>query len=225
MNLTFNNLSAFFFQDDKKVRKFFVIFYAVGALGIAIPFTRVLFIYLTPIALLMSFIAVMFYHKPEFNSKIILTFIIIYLVSFSVEAAGVHTGLIFGEYSYGKGLGIKVFRTPLMIGINWLLLVYCTSAIAERLPVLNILKIFVSSVLMVFYDLIMEQVADHLQMWTFKGGIVPFRNYISWFVMALFLNSILKLTGIKISNKLAPLIFYCQLVFFVVLYLFFKIVE
>jgi putative membrane protein len=225
MNLTFKNLSALLFQDDKKVRKFFIMFYSIGALGVAIPFTRGLFIYLTPIALLMSFIAVIFYHRPEFNSKLILACIAIYLISFSVEAVGVHTGFIFGEYSYGKGLGIKVFGTPLMIGINWLLLVYCTSVIAERLPVLNILKIFVSSIIMVFYDLIMEQVAEQLQMWTFKEGIVPLRNYILWFIVALFLNSILKLTGIKILNKLAPLIFFCQLVFFIVLYLFFKIVE
>lgn len=225
MNLTLKKLTAFFFREDKKVRKFFIIFYSIGALGIAIPFTRNLFIYLTPAALLISFIAILYYHQPALDNRSILVFVIIYLVSFFIEAAGVHTGVIFGEYTYGKGLGIKVLDTPLMIGINWLLLVYCTSAIADKLPVLNILKILVSSSFMVLYDLIIEQVAGQLQMWTFKEGVVPLKNYISWFILAFLLNSLLKITGIKITNKIAPLIFYCQVGFFIVLCMFFNIVE
>lgn len=225
MNLTLKNITEYFLLKDKKVRKFFIIFYCIGALGIAIPPTRNIFIYLTPIALLISFITVILFHQSTFDTKSILIFAIICLIGFLIEAAGVRTGFLFGEYTYGKGLGIKVLETPLLIGINWLLLVYCTSVIAERLPVLNIMKILASSLLMVFYDLFMEQVAPHIQMWTFKGGIVPLRNYISWFIIAFLLNSLLKLAGVKIINKLAPLIFYCQLVFFIVLYIFFTIVE
>lgn len=215
----------YFLKEEKEVRKFFIIFYTIGLLGIAIPLTRNIFIYLTPIALLISFAVVLYFHQAGFNTKTILVFIFIFLISYFIEVTGVKTGLIFGNYNYGKGLGLKLLGTPLMIGINWLLLVYCTAAIFDKLPVHTILKILLSSLLMVAYDLIMEQVAPHLQMWYFDGNTVPLRNYLSWFVLAFSLHSLIKLTGIKTTNKLADLIFYCQLSFFGILFLFFTLMK
>jgi len=214
-----------FLKDEKEVRKFFIIFYFIGILGITIPLTRNIFIFLTPFALLLSFATVIFFHQEGFDTKTILVFIFIFLISYCVEVTGVKTGMIFGNYSYGKGLGLKLLGTPLMIGINWLLLVYGTAAIFDKLPVHTILKILFSSLLMVTYDLIMEQVAPYLQMWNFEGNTVPVRNYLSWFILAFLLHSLIKLTGIKTTNKLAPLIFYCQLSFFGILFLYFTLMK
>jgi bisanhydrobacterioruberin hydratase len=215
----------YFLKKEKEVRKFFIIFYVIGVLGVTIPPTRNLFIYLTPFALLISFSTVIFFHQEGFDTKTISVFIFILVISYFIEVTGVKTGLIFGNYSYGKGLGPKLLATPLMIGINWLLLVYCTSVIFDRLPVHAIFKIFFPSLLMVIYDLIMEQVAPHLEMWYFDGDTVPLRNYISWFFTAFSLHSLIKLTGIKTTNKLAPLIFCCQLSFFGILFLYFTLME
>ena len=146
-------------------------------------------------------------------------------MSYLIEVSGVRSGIVFGDYRYGNGLGIKVLDMPLMIGINWVLLVYCTAVMVERLPILNIIKVVLSSLMMVLYDIIMEQVAPQLDMWNFEGGIVPLRNYISWFIIAFLFHSLLKLTGVKIMNRLAAVIFYCQALFFMVLIIFFKLAE
>jgi putative membrane protein len=223
MSLIFRNAVGYLFKEDTKVKRFFIIFYIVGALGISFPFTRNLFIFITPASLLISFVAVMFYHQPGIDSRALIVFIIIYLASLLIEIAGVHNGFIFGNYSYGKGLGPKIFDTPLIIGINWLLLVYSANVIAGKLPVLNILKILFSSTLMVVCDLVMEQVAPELKMWNFENDIIPLRNYISWFILAFLFGSLFYLAGIKPVNKIAPLIFCCQIIFFSVLYIFFSI--
>ena len=39
------------------------------------------------------------------------------------EAIGVNTGLLFGTYEYGANLGFKIFGVPLIIGVNWTVLI------------------------------------------------------------------------------------------------------
>src|SRR6478609_3641217 len=43
-----------------------------------------------------------------------------------------HKGLLFGEYAYGAGLGLKLWNVPLLIGLNWVMLVYCAGAVARN---------------------------------------------------------------------------------------------
>ena len=209
----------------EKVRGFIITLYVVGIIGSALPLTRDLFIVLTPAILLLSFALLLNFHTPVLNGKTSLVFIIIFLTSYFVEVAGVKTGIIFGVYSYGKGLGLKLLDTPLLIGLNWVLLVYCSAAIIEKVPVGNIGKAVGASLLMVLYDLVMEQVAPHMDMWSFSASTAPLINYISWFILALIFHLIVRFTGIRFANKLALLIFCCQFLFFLVLLLIFKIAE
>lgn len=209
----------------EKVRGFIITLYVVGIIGSALPLTRDFFIVLTPVILLISFTLLLNFHSPILNGKTFLVFIIIFLLSYFTEVAGVKTGQIFGTYSYGKGLGLKLFDTPLLIGLNWVLLVYCSAAIFEKVPVGNIGKAVGASLLMVLYDLVMEQVAPQMDMWSFGAGTAPLRNYISWFLLALIFHLIVRFAGIRLTNRLAPLIFYCQFLFFIILFLFFKIAE
>ena len=209
----------------EKVRGFIIILYTVGVIGSAFTITHDFFIVLTPVVLLLSFAMLLNFHTPVLDSKTSIVFIIIFLISFLVEVAGVKTGQIFGTYSYGRGLGLKLFDTPLLIGLNWVLLVYCTAVILEKVPVGNIGRIAGASLLMVLYDLVMEQVAPRMDMWTFNGGFAPLRNYISWVILAAIFHSILRMTGIRLTNRLAPMIFYCQGAFFIILFIFYKLME
>jgi putative membrane protein len=47
---------------------------------------------------------------------------LIAVAGFFIEAIGVNTGLIFGNYVYKTTLGWKFLETPLIIGVNWILL-------------------------------------------------------------------------------------------------------
>lgn len=216
-------IRQFFLSREKNVREFIFILYGVGIAGTAMPLTREVFIFLTPFVLLISLFVLWVFHDPHPGMKIPAVLLSIFAVSFLVEMAGVNTGKIFGDYSYGRGLGIKIFETPLLIGLNWVLLVYCTAAIFEKSPVSGVLKVTAASLLMVAYDIVMEQVAPAMDMWSFKGDMVPFRNYLVWFILALVFHSLVKITGIKVANRFAPLIFWCQAAFFVLLLIIFKI--
>jgi putative membrane protein len=44
--------------------------------------------------------------------------LIIAVAGFFIEAIGVNTGLIFGNYVYKTTLGWKFLETPLIIGVN-----------------------------------------------------------------------------------------------------------
>ncbi|MCU0456120.1 MAG: carotenoid biosynthesis protein [Bacteroidales bacterium] len=210
---------------EEKVRGFVITLYSVGVAGILLPPTRELFIALTPSVLLLSFSLILYFHHPPLNSRSTAAFLLIYLISFFVEVAGVKYGFIFGEYSYGKGLGIKLLDTPLLIGLNWVMLVYCTAVIADKIPAPAFVKITAASLLMVLYDFIMEHAAPGMKMWSFEGGYAPLRNYISWFLLAFLFQSGMKAARIEIVNRIAPLVFYCQGIFFLVILIIFKLAK
>jgi putative membrane protein len=206
------------------IKGFIITLYVVGIIGTAIPFTRGLFIFLTPFILLLSLLILIVFHTG-YDTKTLLFFLIIFLLSFFIEVVGVNTGVVFGNYSYGRGLGIKLLNTPLLIGLNWVLLVYCTSAVFEKIHLSFPLKIAGASLLMVIYDIVMEQVAPFMDMWSFGLGRIPLQNYLVWFTLALIFHTALRIAGIRISNKFAPLLFYCQFIFFLILALYFKFSE
>jgi len=225
MSTALNNIRNFLFGEEKKVRIFLVLFFSVGVTGFAIPFIRIFFTCLTPAALLLSFLTLAIFHQTTTGRKVFIIFSIIFFLSFLIELAGVKTGMIFGSYKYGRGLGIQVLNTPVMIGINWLLLVYCTSIIFQDLRALTPVKILLSALLMLIYDIAMEQIAPQLDMWHFEAGAVPVRNYLSWFLIAVLLHLFIKLTGIRYENRLAAFIFFLQFGFFIILIGIFKFVH
>lgn len=204
-------------RKEKKVRLLLIVFFIVGIIGFTIPFTSDFFIHLTPLALLLSVTALVLFHKPVSHKKILIPFLPIFITSFIIEVAGVQSGLIFGSYTYGKGLGIKLLDTPLLIGINWLFLVYCTVIIADKFRVSNMIKIISASLIMIIYDVILEQMAPRFDMWSFEGGFAPVRNYISWFIISLLFHILIRVSGIKWENRLAAFVFFLQLIFFMIL--------
>ena len=209
----------------REVKIILAVFYFVGVIGIIVPVTSSFFLDLIPYALLLSFILLVIFHDPKTDSKTLIVFSGIYLFSFFVEVIGVNSGFIFGEYRYGNNLGIKFFNTPLIIGINWLFLVYITSSVTEKLKIPGILRIITASAIMLVYDIILEQVASSLDMWYWENDRIPLQNYLAWFILALIYHSAIKFLGIQIRNKLALIMLICQFGFFLSLYMIYKIVN
>jgi bisanhydrobacterioruberin hydratase len=211
-------------SKQKAIRAFFIVFYIVGLIGMHLPHTFLLFLELIPFALVLSFVALAFFHTTKMEWKTVLCFLSIYMIAFTIEAIGVNTGQVFGYYEYGEGLGLKLFETPLIIGINWLFLVYTTSSIVEKLKIPAIAKILLASFGMLLYDIVLEQVAPKLDMWHWKNEMIPFQNYLAWFALALFFHSLIKILKVKIENKLAFLILGCQFLFFLSLFIWFRLI-
>ena len=204
---------------------FFIVFYLVGIAGMLLPYSSDFFLKLIPIALVLSFVGLAIFDQSELNKKTIGSLLAIYILSFSVEAIGVNTGLIFGSYEYGNNLGLKISNTPLIIGLNWVFLIYCTATIYEDFKLSTVLKVVLASFTMLLYDIVLEQMAPVLGMWQWQNDIIPFQNYLAWFALALIFHSLLKILKIRFSNKIALTILSCQFLFFLILFVSFKIMN
>lgn len=196
-----------------------LILHVVGLVGISIPQTKDLVLSLSPINLFIGFLLLL---VSEFKDKrSLLTFILIaFAIGFGSELVGVHTGILFGNYSYGANLGIKFMEVPLIIGINWAVLAITSASLTEKLIENLSVKVLANTVLMVFFDFVMEPVAMKSDFWSWHNDQIPFYNYVCWFFVALLLQ-LIYLIFFKIkSNIVFKSLFIIQLVFFTLLNLF-----
>jgi len=201
---------------ETRINLFLVVFFGVGALGLGWELTRDFFISLMPFSLLLG-MGLMFWVHRTWHQRHIYFFLVVALLGFSVEIAGVITGEVFGSYSYGRALGFKLWGTPPMIGLNWLMLVYSVYVMFRKTPLHPLLQILAGASLMLIYDWVMEPVAMQLDMWDWAGGQIPIQNYIAWFAISVVLLSILHLAKLRFRNGVAVALFFIQLIFFVVL--------
>lgn len=193
--------------------------YLAGAVGIALP-VHSQFILLTPITLIASLVLVMRFHQGT-RGRLWGYVALCYLVGFTAEAIGTETGLIFGDYAYGDVLGPTLWHTPLIIGVNWALLLYCLNAWVERLvPRLSRpLKGLIGALLMVALDVLIEPVAIRFEMWTWAQVSVPLSNYIGWFLVALPLSLAFHYLFAGVRNPVALAVALLMTGFFAVLHL------
>lgn len=200
------------------VKAVIAIFFSVGIAGFLYAPTNSFFIKLIPYALLLNFCLLVLFNETEINKKAILAFVIILCVSFAIEAIGVATGLIFGNYVYGNGLGIKLFDTPLIIAVNWLFMVYTSAQAVKNISVPPHIKSALAAAVMVVYDSILEQMAPKLDMWYWRDDSVPAQNYIAWFALAFLFHLLLNRLHVNIKNKIATMLLISQFLFFVILF-------
>lgn len=204
-----------------------ILMYIVGTLGLIFPYTQPYFKLASAFNLWVSLILLLLFHE-QYNKPFIITAIIIFLAGFFIEVIGVHTGNIFGEYWYGQTLGTKVLGVPLVIGANWLLLIYCSVAITQKIfEILKkklpqsllfnsiLLRSFVASSLMVCLDYLIEPVAIHLDFWHWQNEKIPTQNYQAWFLIAFILSYMFFKGGFTKLNSLAVLLFFLQFAFFI----------
>lgn len=208
MNKAFSEKDWFFIRN-------IIIFYAIGIIGFSIKYTYSIFIHLTPVVLLMSLALLFYYDRKNITTKKILFYVFIYISSLFIEMYGVNTGILFGDYTYGKGLGVKIIETPILIGINWVLMIYITSSIFTKLKPNFLSQVIIPSSLMISYDIIMERAAPKIDMWSWANDIIPLQNFLMWGGLAILFHSIRYILKIEINNKMATPIFIAQVLLFV----------
>ena len=207
-----NKLST---KDDWFFIRNIIIFYSVGIIGFSFNYTYKLFTFLSPIILILTLCLLFYYDRKTTDRKRILYFSFVFLSSYIIEMIGVNTGLLFGEYHYHHGLGIKLFDTPILIGFNWILMIYITSSIFTKLRFGFLSQVIIPSSLMILYDIIMERVAPKMEMWSWVDNIIPLKNFIMWGVLAFVFHSIKYLLKIEIKNKMALPIYIAQIILFI----------
>jgi bisanhydrobacterioruberin hydratase len=203
-------------EPAKAIRTIASVF-LVGAIGFTIPYTRNLFAHLTPLAILFAIVGGVFFHDGDRSLKFWIVSAFILLGGFFIEVIGVNTGIIFGEYSYGKVLGPKIISTPVIIGFTWYLLVYASRSVVEYWDTSEWIKIIVVAIMVTGFDIVLEPVAIKLGYWTWAEVQVPLQNYFAWFVISLVFSATLSLSKVKLYNEMGGPIFIILFIFFILL--------
>ena len=193
-----------------------IIFHLVGLVGLGWDKTSALFQRLVPLDLLLSAFLLFWYHEPKTRNWGIFA-LVVFGVGLGVEILGVNTGWPFGEYSYGLALGPKVWGTPLLIGINWLVLTYASGIISFNFPVGLNLKALLGALLMLFLDFLIEPAAIQLDFWTWENTEIPLQNYLAWYVISFGLIRYFHSLSPFARNPLAFPFYLIQLIFFLIL--------
>jgi putative membrane protein len=215
-----------------------VLFHSIGLVGLLF-FDKGFFIAATPVNLLLSF-ALLIWTQTGKNKYFFLFLLACFAVGIIVEITGINTGILFGNYTYGNVLGFKVQKVPVLIGVNWFIIIYCCgisihtllmkaiNRIADdtgKAPMtLKALSVIVDgATLAVFFDWLMEPVAVKLGYWVWNGdGSIPMLNYICWFGVSLLLLTVFHVAKFNKQNKFAVNLLLIQLMFFLVLRTFLK---
>jgi putative membrane protein len=193
------------------------VYYLIGVIGLSMEMSRQLFQNLIPATLLFSLYFLWLFDERQDKRMLYLGGVVVFLLGFLIEVAGVKSGLIFGHYEYGKTLGIKVLETPLMIGVNWLLLIYSGKALIGLFTSNRWLSYLAGGTILVLYDFALEPAAIRFDMWTWFNVPVPLHNYIGWFIVSFVFFAIFDIFVKRIENKIAPAMFIIQFLFFVLL--------
>lgn len=189
-----------------------LILHTVGLLALASPLAHWV-LPLTPLNLVLT-AGVMVLFQRQLDRRTVALALLLGTLGYFVEVLGVWTGRVFGEYSYGEVLGLKVLNVPLLIGLNWALLVFAIGVPMARTTLPRWAKVLLSSGAMVALDLLIEPVAIRLGFWSWEQVTVPLQNYVAWGgVSALFFTLFFTLP-IQRENPVARYVLLAQVLFF-----------
>lgn len=194
-----------------------IIFYSVGAMGI---WLNPDFAILTPFNLVLTAV-LLFYLHPHKDLLLFINLFFVFVAAWFLEMIGTTTGVIFGNYLYGQTLGLKLNQTPIIIGLNWIIVTYSSllsvDAIAKKMQwkLHEIWGAILAAVLMVMLDFLIEPVAPKLDFWAFENLTVPLQNYTAWFFFGFAFCYWMLKGGVLKPNPLGWKVYAAQMLFFI----------
>ena len=184
------SLSEFWRRYVRIMTVVLIALFTVGFAGHLFPATASWMSWLTPFFLLSTGLGVAAPVVAGGGRPVVLWMVAGYGFTFWMEAVGVATGAVFGEYTYGPTLGWAWRGVPLIIAFNWVMVVngairfaawvVPAEAGAWRRP----LVVLLSAGGATLFDFIMEPVAIRLDYWSWTQGPIPLQNYAAWFGLA-----------------------------------------
>jgi bisanhydrobacterioruberin hydratase len=199
-----------------------IIFYMVGVIGISLSTS---FAALTPFNLITTGI-ILFYLHPNKDLLFYLNLLFVFIAAWFLEMIGTNTGIIFGNYTYGHSLGLKLSQTPVIIGLNWIIVAYssiiCVDTLAKKFnrKLHEIVGALWAASIMVLLDILIEPVAPKLNFWAFENLQVPIQNYTAWFFFGFAFCYWMLKGGLLQTNPMATKVLAIQALFFIYLNLY-----
>jgi putative membrane protein len=191
-----------------------LVFYAVGLAGHLIGASRSRMQAMTPFVLLIFGLAAMVPVLLEARRGVLLWSALVLAVTFILEATGTATGKIFGPYTYGPTLGWRLFDVPVVIALNWLLVILGFTLLARRWTRRPLPASFLAAALAAAFDVLLEPVAVRLQYWTWQTPSIPLQNTLAWFLIALASSLAFMALGLSARSRLPTRYVLIQTLFF-----------
>ncbi len=209
-----------------------IFFHLIGFVGMF--FNKDFFTAATPYNLLLMF-GLLLYTQQKISVGFIVFVVVCFVLGIGVEIIGTSTGYLFGEYAYGKTLGFSLKNVPLVIGINWFIIIYCSGITVHRFlekisakletitgapsPVIRFFSVISDgAMLAVFFDWILEPAAIKLGYWQWLGdGQIPTYNYLCWFIISFGLMSVFTFLKFEKKNIFAVNLLMIMMMFFMLI--------
>ena len=210
-------------QVIEKIDMNFYFIFFVGIVGYVFKATRPLMRALTPAVLFLTaaYALARTYYGLERRKRGVFAAwcLAVTVTTIFLEILGVRYGLFFGQYKYGTVLGPGVMGVPLIIGINWLIVVMGAAVLAGRYTG-RILFIAAGAGLIAFlFDFVLEPAAISLGFWDWEGSI-PVKNYVSWFSITFVFSAAAGLLKLDMPGKWSRDLLLAQSAFFVIIRIF-----
>ena len=213
----FKNLVGLNDKFDLLLSSFLIIAFGGGILAHQIPTLIIFSQKITDPLLLFCNLSVLALVLRKYkSSKLFIWFVIGAILTFFIEVIGVSTGKIFGAYEYGNTLRWQWQSVPLVIGLNWMVLIMAALDICKKWLNKTWTPIIAATMVVVF-DWVMEPVAIHLDYWHWFGENIPLQNYFAWFIIALIFSVIYQKLKLNTNSMVLKIYFFVQLFFFLML--------
>lgn len=197
------------------------IYFFAGVVWHLIPATKEIVVPFTSYGLYIFSILLLIVERNNLSLISILWFLFIVVTTFFIEVLGVKTGKVFGDYTYGNVLGIKILEVPVLIALNWGFVLIGIYSFVNKIKISSgFLKMVLISLVIVLFDLVLEPIAIKLNYWNWDQGYVPVQNYIAWFLIALYFSLVGMSFKISIDTKYISHYIFAQSMFFIILNIF-----
>jgi putative membrane protein len=166
-----------------------IIMFVVGFVGHSLEQTLPWMLTLTPYFLFVFGVLAILPTLLEKNTGLYIWAAVVFVVTFLLEALGTATGKIFGAYTYGSTLGPQLFRVPVVIAFNWVLVILGALILARMITRKAVPAAFLGAAFAAGFDFLLEPTAMRLDYWNWTGVTspwgIPIQNYVAWFLIAL----------------------------------------
>ena len=137
---------------------------------------------------------------------------LVFLLGWTAEAVGSHTGYPFGDYAYTQALQPQILGVPLLIPLAWMMMLPpawgVATAISSRFEQRWQTAVFIilSAAAMTAWDLFLDpqMVAWGLWAWASPAGYfgIPWSNYLGWLLVSALITAIIRPNQLPIPELL-----------------------
>jgi putative membrane protein len=210
-----------------------ILFHVIGLIGILFTPYKDWFIQNTSLNLCLMAV-LLIWNQPQKNISFFGFVTVVFITGMLTEVIGINTGRLFGNYTYGTVLGIKFRGVPWLVGLNWFVVIFCSGTCMIKLqqwfkrkfekeeqelsPRMAAVSLIIDGALLAtFFDWVMEPVAVKLGFWQWQNSVVPFYNYLCWFIISAILLLVYRWFTFNKDNHFAVHLFIIQTLFFLAL--------